>query len=583
MKRYSQFKDYHDSSKWLTIMKRALALLFVVLMVGFFLAAAANAEANQKGISQEEEYFLFVEFYHPMSVDKLAMSIGNANITVRDWTFHWNEYTAVNFPKEKVSLRAAGIEFENDYKTALTSILEQLETEDDPLFLKGHEKEKEEERYAQTRAALERESEQLRQALSRVDTEVMSMVKLTLQGKKSVLLDFVERNKPEIRSYDLIPVSEYGNNKPNPKDVNGQASNSSSNSLSADNTTNLYSDPWKFAPEQGWVRNNTQSGFIESVFIWWDKSGFNNVHKGYEHDMIIWADKGVYVEPGSTYISNLPDWYEDTTFLDTKAVFTNGSANATNVQSGNVYWSSVKLDVINPDYPYWLENWQNVGGDIEPQIGSWAGAYNDPEPPPEWEEIAFCAAHFNAPKWCLFADQTYFIGYPPQMYYDSNSAYVDFPFRHDLDRKYYWYKGYNAGWLQCPQGTFKGWYINPDTGNTIFARCDGSSISFDWGSDGPNHGVNDDNFKVQWTGDFDFPVSGVYEFTATADDGIRVWIDGWDWNNNLVIDGWNGPGTFSAYRYVSAGTHRVNVIYHEVVGLASVNLTWYPITTQSQQ
>ncbi len=180
---------------------------------------------------------------------------------------------------------------------------------------------------------------------------------------------------------------------------------------------------------------------------------------------------------------------------------------------------------------------------------------------------------------CLFSDQIYTIGWPPQMYHDSSSAYVDFPFDHRLDRKYWWYKGYNAGWLQCPQGKFKGLYINPVTGNTIFARCDGS-ISFDWGSDGPNHGISDDNFKVQWSGDFHFPVSGWYDFTASADDGVRVWLDGWDWYNDLIIDGWQGPGTFSTTEYIGAGTHRINVMHHEIAGLASVDLTWNLVAQQ---
>ncbi len=560
-------------------------LLTVVLTLTFLPGSMTNVDAYQKRSSQEDEYFLFVEFYQPVTADKLVMSIGEANIKVKNWTFRLNEHTGINSPKENVSLHKAGLEFENDYKTALVSILEQLEAEDDPLFLKGHEKEKEGERYEQTKAALERESERIRQALADIETKGMRMTKITLQGKKNVLLDFVERNKANIKLYNFIPVSEHNDDSPSSKDIDERALDSSTNPLNAASVTELYSDPWKFAPEQGWVRNNTQSGFIESIFIWWDKSGFDSIHKGYEHDITIWADKGVYVEPGSTYLSNLPEFYDDTTFQDSDSSFTVGSASATSIQPWQVYWSSVKLHVINPGYPYWTENWENVRGDIQPQINSWAGAYNDPEPPPEWQEISFCYTFGanNDPKWCLFADQTYTIGFPPQMYYDSSSAYVDFPFRHDLDRKYHWYKGYNAGWLQCPQGTFKGLYINPETGNTIFARCDGSSISFDWGSDGPNHGLNDDNFKVQWSGDFDFPVSGIYEFTATADDGIRVWIDGWDWNSNLVIDGWNGPGTFSAYRYVSAGTYRINVIYHEVVGLASVNLTWHPLSQQVQQ
>lgn len=461
MKRYAQILDSQNASKRATLPTiRVSVFLIVLLALGFFLGAASNAGAyqddksRQTHLSQEEDYLLFVVFHRPVPVNELTVMISDANIKVKEWTFRWDEYTGINSPRENMPLPVAGIEFANDYKMLLTSMLEQLETEDDPLFLMGHEKENEKERYAQIQVALARESAQIRQGLSYVDTEGLSMWKLTLQGKKDTLLEFVEHNKSHILSYEIIPISEYNNGNPPPSKPGNKVSDPFPGPLNAQSVTNLYSDPWQFAPEQGWVRNNTQTGAIESVYIWWDKSGFDSIHKGYEHDITIWADKGTYIEPGSTYLSNLPDFYADTTFLDDDSSFTVGSANATSIQPWQVYWSSVKLRVINPGYPYWTANRENVRGDIQPQINSWAGAYNDPEPPPELQETSFCYAFGfnNDPKWCLFADQTYTIGYPPQMYYDSSSAYVDFPFQHDLDRKYHWYKDYNAGWLQCLRG-----------------------------------------------------------------------------------------------------------------------------------
>ncbi len=86
--------------------------------------------------------------------------------------------------------------------------------------------------------------------------------------------------------------------------------------------------------------------------------------------------------------------------------------------------------------------------------------------------------------------------------------------------------------------------------------------------------------KIQWSGDFYFPVSGWYDFTASVDDGVRVWLDGWDWYNDLIINGWQGPGTFSTTEYISVGTHRINVIYRELSGLASVDLTWNLVAQQ---
>ncbi len=140
-----------------------------------------------------------------MTVDEITMSIGDAKIKVKDWTFRWREHTGINSPKKNVPLDVAGAEFKNSYKRALAGILEGIETEDDPLFLRGHDKEKEQEFYARTRASLDRESAQIRQGLAHLETDGMSMSKLTLQGKKDVLLEFVERNGSYIMSYEIIP------------------------------------------------------------------------------------------------------------------------------------------------------------------------------------------------------------------------------------------------------------------------------------------------------------------------------------------------------------------------------------------
>ena len=62
-----------------------------------------------------------------------------------------------------------------------------------------------------------------------------------------------------------------------------------------------------------------------------------------------------------------------------------------------------------------------------------------------------------------------------------------------------------------------------------------------------------DNFSVRWSGDFTF-AAGAYTFTATADDGVRVFLD-----DQLIIDEWRGqaPTTFEATRTLTAGTHAV--------------------------
>lgn len=53
---------------------------------------------------------------------------------------------------------------------------------------------------------------------------------------------------------------------------------------------------------------------------------------------------------------------------------------------------------------------------------------------------------------------------------------------------------------------------------------------------------------------------GNYTFTATSDDGVRVWVDG-----TLIIDGWSDHAatTYSTTVYVGSGAHTVQVDYYD--------------------
>jgi hypothetical protein len=123
----------------------------------------------------------------------------------------------------------------------------------------------------------------------------------------------------------------------------------------------------------------------------------------------------------------------------------------------------------------------------------------------------------------------------------------------------------------CPVGQFYAEYFNNIslTGSPIFTSCQ-SSINNNWGSGGPGNGVPNDNFSVRWTGVQSFN-SATYRFTATADDGIRVWVDG-----ALIIDAWRdqAPTTYQATRTLSAGEHLIKVEYYEKGGGAVAQVSW---------
>src|SRR5262249_2718332 len=87
--------------------------------------------------------------------------------------------------------------------------------------------------------------------------------------------------------------------------------------------------------------------------------------------------------------------------------------------------------------------------------------------------------------------------------------------------------------VSCLVGQYNSEYYNNISldGHTTFTACE-SDINYNWGAGGPGNGIGIDNFSVRWTGTFSF-LGSAATFTATADDGIRVWVD-----DVPIIDAW---------------------------------------------
>jgi glucose/arabinose dehydrogenase len=123
----------------------------------------------------------------------------------------------------------------------------------------------------------------------------------------------------------------------------------------------------------------------------------------------------------------------------------------------------------------------------------------------------------------------------------------------------------------CPTGQFQAEYFNNTTftGAPVLTRCE-AAIDNDWGAGSPDPVVNVDGFSVRWTG---MPVfeSGSHVFSTTADDGVRVLVDG-----VAVIDQWHdqGPTTYMASRTLTAGVHLVRMEFYENGGGAVARLSW---------
>ena len=122
-------------------------------------------------------------------------------------------------------------------------------------------------------------------------------------------------------------------------------------------------------------------------------------------------------------------------------------------------------------------------------------------------------------------------------------------------------------------GLFGEYYSDTSFGTLVLTRTD-SLIDFDWGLGSPDVLVPDETFSVRWTGTVQSRYTEAYTFTTTADDGVRLWING-----ELIIDDWNPhpteehAGTTST-ALVAGHHYDITLEYFEDLLTAEVQLEW---------
>ncbi len=97
-----------------------------------------------------------------------------------------------------------------------------------------------------------------------------------------------------------------------------------------------------------------------------------------------------------------------------------------------------------------------------------------------------------------------------------------------------------------------------------------AGINFSWGTGSPAGGVNADRFSARFTSSQTF-TGGAYEFIVTADDGVRVYVDG-----QLALDRFSArPLTTDRFtQTLTPGAHSLTVEYFEDGDQASISFQW---------
>ena len=96
-------------------------------------------------------------------------------------------------------------------------------------------------------------------------------------------------------------------------------------------------------------------------------------------------------------------------------------------------------------------------------------------------------------------------------------------------------------------------------------------INFNWGDSSPYPGVPKDLWSMRCTSAQYFSASGLYQFNAQVDDGVRVFVDG-----NAVISSWtnHAGATEVGTANVNAGPHTITVEYYEFGHNALLAVWW---------
>ncbi|MER6348168.1 fibronectin type III domain-containing protein [Streptomyces sp. NPDC001595] len=130
----------------------------------------------------------------------------------------------------------------------------------------------------------------------------------------------------------------------------------------------------------------------------------------------------------------------------------------------------------------------------------------------------------------------------------------------------------------CTSPVFKRQFFANTTfsGTPKKTDCD-SAIDQNWGTGAPVSGVPSNNFGVRWSVTRDFGSGGPFSFAASAQDGVRVYLDG-----VRKIDLWKNVSTTAKQTVnvtIPSGRHTLRVDFVNWTGTANVKFAYTPRTS----
>lgn len=110
-------------------------------------------------------------------------------------------------------------------------------------------------------------------------------------------------------------------------------------------------------------------------------------------------------------------------------------------------------------------------------------------------------------------------------------------------------------------------------GAPVLKRTD-ADLNFNWFTETPTPLVPTDNFSARWTGTLTPPVSGTYRLGASADDGVRIFLD-----DKLFVEDWRDRGakiTTKSIELEAGRAYKIRVEYFDRYAAAAARLVWSP-------